>query len=94
MLASLAPPEEREAYLAFLEATQRPQGWAAMEQPWPGRSLPDVPRTYILCTEDNIMPPATQREMAARLGVEPIEIASDHAVFTLRPRELAPLLVG
>jgi len=30
----------------------------------------------------------------ARLGVEPIEIASDHAVFALRPHELAPLLVG
>jgi hypothetical protein len=32
--------------------------------------------------------------MAARLGVEPIEIASDHAVFTLRPHELVTLLVG
>lgn len=94
LLASNVPPDEREAYLAFLEATQRPQGWAAMEQPWPGRSLPDVPCTYILCTEDTILPPATQREMAARLGVEPVELASDHAVFTLRPRELAPLLAG
>jgi pimeloyl-ACP methyl ester carboxylesterase len=94
LLASMVPPEEREAYLAFLEAMQRPQGWAAMEQPWPGRSLPDVPCAYVLCTEDNILPPATQREMAARLGVEPFELASDHAVFTLRPRELAQLLVG
>lgn len=94
LLASIVPPEEREAYLAFLEATQRPQGWAAMEQPWPGRSLPDVPCTYVLCTEDGVLPPATQREMAARLGVEPVELASDHAVFTLRPRELAALLMG
>ena len=92
MLASLAPPEERDAYLTFLRATQRPQGWAALEQPWPGQSLPDVPRTYVLCTEDHIIPPAKQREMAARLGVEPIEIASDHAVFTLQPRELAAVL--
>jgi pimeloyl-ACP methyl ester carboxylesterase len=94
LLASTVPPEEREAYLTFLEATQRPQGWAAMEQPWPGRSLPDVPCTYILCTEDNLLPPATQREMAARLGVEPVELASDHAAFTLHPHELAPLLAG
>jgi pimeloyl-ACP methyl ester carboxylesterase len=94
MLASLAPPEERDAYLAFLRATQRPQGWAAVEQPWPGESLPDVPRTYVLCTEDNIIPPAKQREMAARLGVEPIEIASDHAVFALQPRELAAVLAA
>jgi len=94
LLASLVPLEERDAYLAFLTATQRPQGWAALEQPWPGRSLPDLPRTYVLCTEDQIIPPATQREMAARLGVEPIEIASEHAVFTVRPRELAAVLAG
>jgi pimeloyl-ACP methyl ester carboxylesterase len=94
LLASLAPPKEREAYLAFLRATQRPQGWAVLEQPWPGRSLPDVPRTYVLCTEDNIIPPARQREMAARLGVEPIEIASDHAIFNLQLRELAAVLAA
>jgi len=44
--------------------------------------------------EDQIIPPARQREMAARLGVEPIEIASEHAVFALRPRELAAVLAG
>jgi hypothetical protein len=32
--------------------------------------------------------------MAARLGVEPIEIASDHSVFALRPQELAAVLAG
>jgi hypothetical protein len=94
LLASIVPPDEREQYLTFLRATQRPQGWAAMEQPWPGRSLPAVPCTYVLCTQDNVLPPATQREMVARLGVDPVEIASDHAVFSLRPHDLAPLLVG
>jgi hypothetical protein len=94
LLASLAPPQEREAYLAFLRDTQRPQGWAALEQPWPGQSLPDVPCAFVLCTEDTVIPPATQREMAARLGVEPIEIASDHSVFALRPQELAAVLAG
>jgi len=94
LLASVAPLEERDAYLAFLRATQRPQGWAALQQPWPGHSLPDVPRTYVLCTEDRIIPPARQREMAARLGVTPIEIASDHAVFSFQPRELAKVLGG
>ena len=94
MLASIAPPEERDAYLAFLRATQRSQGWAAVQQPWPGRSLPDVPCAYVLCTEDNIIPPAKQREMAARLGVDTIEIASDHSVFALKPRELATILAA
>lgn len=36
--------------------------------------------------------PVRQREMAARLGVEPIEITSEHAVFAIRPRELAAVL--
>lgn len=94
LLASFVPLEERDAYLAFLRATQRSQGWAALEQPWPDRSLPDVPRTYVLCTEDQTIPPARQREMATRLGVEPIEIASEHAVFTFRPRELAAVVAG
>jgi pimeloyl-ACP methyl ester carboxylesterase len=92
LLASIAPPEERDAYLAFLKSTQRSQGWAAMEQPWPGESLPNVPRAYVLCTQDKIIPPAIQREMAARLGVEPTEIVSDHAVFSLEPRALAATL--
>ena len=94
MLASLAPAQERDAFLAFLKATQRPQGWAALEQRWPGGSLPDVPRGYVLCTEDTIIPPAKQREMAARLGVEPVEIASDHSVFNLQPRALAAVLAA
>ena len=65
-----------------------------MEQPWPGRSLPDVPCTYVPCTEENLLPPERQREMAARLGVEPVELGADHAAFTLRPRDLAPLILG
>ena len=44
--------------------------------------------------EDKVLPPATQRQMVESLCVEPIGIASDHAVFTIRPHELAPLLVG
>lgn len=93
LMASIVPPEAREPYLAYLRATQRPQGWVAMEQPWPGRSLPAVPCSYVLCTEDTVLPPARQCEMVARLGVEPVEIASDHAVFAVRPHELAPLLI-
>jgi hypothetical protein len=93
LLASIVPPGSGKR-ISPSQATQRPQGWAVVKQPWPGRSLPDVPRTYILCTEDTTLPPATQRDMAARLGVNPIEIASDHSVFALRPRELAALLVG
>jgi hypothetical protein len=92
LLASLAPPERRESYLAFLRATQRKQGTRALHQPWPGASMPDVARSYILCTEDQIIPPERQRAFAASLGVTPIEIASEHSVFAAKPQELAAIL--
>ena len=94
LLASLAPPEERQAYLKFLQATQRIQGWLAMNQPWPGAGMPDVPCSYVLCTEDAILPPGRQREFASGLGVAPIEIAAAHAVFSTKPRELADILAS
>lgn len=94
VLAGMAPPDEREATLQYLEQTQRKQGWLAMTQPWPGTAIPDVPRSYILCTEDNILPPERQRAFAAALGVTPIEIASDHGVFGMKPDELASILAA
>jgi hypothetical protein len=92
LLASLVPAEQREAYLAFLRATQRKQGMQAIHQPWPGTGIPDVPRSYILCTEDQIIHPERQRAFAALLGVTPIEIASEHSVFAIKPQELASIL--
>lgn len=92
LLASLAPPDQREAYLAFLQATQRKQGMTAIHQPWPVTGTPDIPRSYILCTEDTLIHPERQRAFAAALGVTPTEIASDHSVFSLQPEELARIL--
>jgi hypothetical protein len=40
----------------------------ALTQPWPGRSLPDVPTTFVLCTEDTILPPPRQHVMAGAIG--------------------------
>jgi pimeloyl-ACP methyl ester carboxylesterase len=92
LLASLAPPEQRDAYLAFLRATQRKQGWQAVNQPWPGTGIPDLACSYILCTEDQIIAPERQRAFAAALGVTPIEIASEHSVFAMKPQGLASIL--
>lgn len=92
LLASLAPPEQRQAYLAFLRATQRKQGMQAVHEPWPGTGIPDVPRSYILCTEDQVIDAQRQRAFAALLGVTPIEIASEHSVFAAKPQELAGIL--
>ena len=94
MWVSLAPPEERDAYLAF-RATQRPAAGQPWKIPWPGQ-FPDVARTYpCVCTEDNIIPPAKQREMAGAPGRgADSDCLRSHAVFSLQPRDVAAVLAG
>lgn len=93
LLASFAPPEEREAYVAFLNGTQRRQGWPAVNQPWPGGGRdPGPPARLCPLHRGHDHPPERQRAFAALLGVSPIEIASVHAAFAFRPRELAGVL--
>jgi pimeloyl-ACP methyl ester carboxylesterase len=54
---------------------------------------PDVPTDYVLCTRDRAMPAEWYRtEVPNRLGVKPIEMASDHSPFLSHPDELADLL--
>jgi len=51
-----------------------------------------IPRTYIRCRRDAAVPPAKAAEYAARLGVTPIDLDSDHDPMLSAPEELARLL--
>lgn len=73
----------------------RGESTAAYHQPWPLDAWPDVPTTFVLCTEDRFLPaPFVRRVVAERLGVTPVEIAASHGVALSRPRELAELLAS
>jgi pimeloyl-ACP methyl ester carboxylesterase len=52
-----------------------------------------VPSTYVVCTRDNALSPATQRFLAARAG-QVVEWDTDHSPFLTRPGDLADLLVS
>ncbi|NVM98182.1 alpha/beta fold hydrolase [Arthrobacter sp. SDTb3-6] len=52
----------------------------------------DLPCHYLLTTDDRAVPPALQREMAARMGADVTEIDSSHAPLLTRPREVAAFL--
>lgn len=54
-----------------------------------------LPKSYILCTEDNAIPPDAQRRMAKRSDV-PVkhEIATGHMPMYSAPSELATILTG
>jgi len=51
-----------------------------------------IPRTYIRCLRDVAIPAARAAEYAARLGVTPIDLDSDHAPMLSHPDELARAL--
>jgi pimeloyl-ACP methyl ester carboxylesterase len=53
------------------------------------------PVSYVVLTEDRILPPEVQRSMAERIpNVEVIELESCHEVGLYRPRELADILLS
>lgn len=51
-----------------------------------------IPRTYIRCLRDVAIPAARAAEYAARLGVTPIDLDSDHGPMLSHPDELARIL--
>jgi pimeloyl-ACP methyl ester carboxylesterase len=70
------------------------QSQTPQREPCPLEHLPDVPTTYVICTDDRIVSPEWSRRAATeRLGVEPIEIGGGHSPMLARPAELAALLV-
>lgn len=49
---------------------------------------------YSLTTADTLVPPETQRAMAASIGAPISEIHTDHGPFREQPDRLAELVVG
>ena len=52
-----------------------------------------LPRAYVLCTQDQAIPPQMQRRMVSDRGCDPvIEIATDHTAWISRTDELMAAL--
>lgn len=51
-----------------------------------------IPTTYVVCTEDRMIHPDTQRDMAAAAGAEVIEWDSSHSPFLSHPDLVADLV--
>ncbi|MGH8973442.1 MAG: alpha/beta hydrolase [Acidimicrobiia bacterium] len=73
----------------------RRQVWTTSREPCPLERWPDVPSSYILCTEDKAFVPDWSRRVAReRLGVEAIELPGGHSPMLSRPAQLAEVLSG
>jgi pimeloyl-ACP methyl ester carboxylesterase len=65
-----------------------------MDERYPLEHWPDVPSSYIVCTEDRTIRPAWSHKIArSQLGIEPIELPGGHCPYVSRPKELAEALI-
>lgn len=74
---------------AFLAAAQVPPAAAAFGTPVLQPAWKTRPNWYVLSTEDRIIPPAAQRQMALRAGASITEIRGSHALYVSRATAVA-----
>lgn len=77
---------------AFLAASQVPWGVQALsgsvgEPAWKGK-----PSWYLVATEDRMIPPPAQREMARRARATVTEVQGSHAVYISNPESVAAVI--
>src|SRR6201999_3848903 len=73
----------------------------AVQQPLATSTLGDVmgvpawkarPSWYLVATDDQALPPAAERQFAARMGATTVEIPSSHVAMVSHPAEVAQLI--
>jgi pimeloyl-ACP methyl ester carboxylesterase len=77
---------------SFMAASQLPWGLAAVQAEVGEVAWKVKPTSYLVTTQDRMIPPSVQRMMAKRSGARTIEVDSSHAVMLSRPREVAAFI--
>jgi pimeloyl-ACP methyl ester carboxylesterase len=50
------------------------------------------PSWYLVATEDRMIPPPAQRQMATRAGSRVVEVVGSHAIYVSQPAAVASLI--
>ena len=74
---------------AFLAASQIPTAGFAFATPVTRPAWRGKPTFYVLSTEDRIIPPAAQRQMAGRAKATVTEVPASHAIYISQPDAVA-----
>lgn len=90
----------REAFAAdvgeekaqFMADSQVPWGVAALAGEVGDPAWKSKPSWYLVATEDRMIPPPAQRQMAARAGATVAEAAGSHALYVSKPQAVAILI--
>ncbi len=82
-----------EAKAAFMADSQVPWGVEALAGAVSAPAWKVKPSFYLVATEDRMIPPPAQRQMAARAGATVTEAAGSHAIYVSKPEVVAELIV-
>jgi pimeloyl-ACP methyl ester carboxylesterase len=76
----------------FMADSQVPWGLEALGGKVTTPAWKSKPSHYLVATEDHMIPPPAQRQMAQRAGAEIVETAGSHACYVSKPAEVARLI--
>jgi pimeloyl-ACP methyl ester carboxylesterase len=81
-----------EAKAAFMADSQVPWGVAALSGSISDPAWKTKPSWYLVATEDKMIPPPAQRQMATRAGATIEEAAGSHAIYVSKPEAVAAII--
>ena len=81
-----------EAKAAFLADSQVPWGVNALSGSISEPAWRTKPSWYLVATEDKMIPPPAQRQMAMRAGATVAEAAGSHAIYISQPEAVAAFI--
>jgi len=77
---------------AFMADSQVPWGTNALGGTISEAAWRMKPSWYLLTTQDRMIPPSAQRDMAERTGAAVTEVAASHSVYVSQPQAVASLI--
>jgi pimeloyl-ACP methyl ester carboxylesterase len=80
------------ALAQFMADSQVPWGLEALGGKVTAPAWKSKPSHYLVATDDHMIPPPAQRQMAQRAGAQVVETGGSHAVYVSKPREVADLI--
>ncbi len=83
-------PEKAE----FMANSQVPWGVEALNGAVTEPAWKAKPSWYLVTTEDRMIPPAAQRSMSKRAGLDAVEVKGSHAVYVSQPQAASGLAAG
>jgi pimeloyl-ACP methyl ester carboxylesterase len=78
---------------AIMAAVQRPLSLASFAEKEGAPAWKTIPSWYLVCTDDQMIPPPAQEFLAKRMKATVRSVASSHAAFMAHPQDVANIII-